>query len=240
MPALLHRLPEVASGEHHRGSQSEQRHGHGGDRHHVDQHPPIDPPIDVVRNGLGGQRRIEQSEADLCDNDRKRATQEHKPCAFHQDQPHGAPSGCTECRANGKLLATHCPAREHEVRQVGADDQQDEGHRAHHRHRGERTVLAAKVVGERDEAHRPPAVRRRMRGGEPGGNCSELTRCPLQRDIGTEAPVHGHAAVRAERVVRDCRERNPQRGKLGEAESFRHYSDDGVRPTVHSDHSAED
>ena len=134
-PAVERCPPSLSEIEHHLLAQVQQRrHAEGEARDDRDgegeqQHLPVERDLERSRDAVGvrGEHRAQAGEAQ---RRAERAADDGEQHALGQELPQQAPTARAERRADREFPLPRFGAREDQVRQVGAGDEQHESHRA--------------------------------------------------------------------------------------------------------------
>ena len=188
-----------------------------------------------------GDGAIEQPRADDRDAEADDAAGGGEQQALDQQLPHDAPARRAHRVAHRDLARPCRRARQQQVGDVGAGDQQDEADRAHQgqEHDADRAGVEA-FVERLDDADGELLVAGRMSRGQALDDAVELGPRLRGGDAGLQAREHGEVAdVAAAALLRRRDRRHPQLGVGRELDAGRHHADHRGRLAVDADRQAE-
>src|SRR5262249_51338908 len=128
------------------GEAAEQERRGGRQADGEQQHAYVDAEIEGVRRRLIGHFQYEQARAPACEQEADARARERQQRALREQLPRDAPPRGAERDAHAQLVPPRARAREEQIRDVGARDQQDE--RDHGHDQVQRiAILASERVG---------------------------------------------------------------------------------------------
>ena len=203
----------------------------GEEREDLRVHRELDPVglADILRGG------VEQADANVREAESEQTAQDREQYALDEQLPHDTPPCGAERDPHGHLTRARGRAREQQVCDVGAGDQEDERDRAHQRQEYEPDRPAVLALVERQHTGTDVLVRIGIVRPQLGGDGVHLGLCLRARH------AVGHPAEGLEVAVvplllckpRHLYQRNPEVRVLWELEAFRHDADHNGRYLVH-------
>jgi hypothetical protein len=196
---LLERLVQLR-GERAPGRDDPERQpGHDGERRGHPEHDDVDPHLLDARHARR-QRRQERLQPEVAEQHAGDGAQQRQQHALGQQLAQHARAAGPEREPHGDLALPVGGAREQQVRDVRARDQQHEGDRAQQQHQRGAHVADHGLV-QRLDRHALLGVRVRVLLGEPRGDRLDVGARLLHVDAGLQAAHHVDAGVVAAVVL---------------------------------------
>ena len=243
---VLERRLRRRSGGLDRGGEAEE---HGAEEGH-DEGEGQDPQVHADLSDPGeiearGNHGDEESGSPRGEHHAKRASGPGEHEALRQELAHQpSPSG-TEREPDRQLRAPCRGAAEHQARDIGAGNEQEDAH-GPEEHEQRQAHILHRGFQERHHLHAPVTTVRGKGGFNPPGDQGELRARLLGRDVGSQAPHDIENAPHAGPIVRNEGERHPElSARLGQfegadGEAVRHHADDREGFLVQRDRLAND
>ncbi len=182
-----------------------------GDGDGVDDDARVHAPVDVVRRlVLRRNRRRQPLQTDVGDRDAERRGGQRNQHALGEQLPDDAAASGAERGANRDLALTHRRARQQQVGDVGARDQQHQADRAHHREDDEPDVGRHHVVAQRHARSRPIPDRRAARRPAATATAAMSRRASSSETPGFSRAIACEVPRRPRAGVLDRRLRDPE------------------------------
>ena len=236
---LAHRIRQVAAGGVQRRRQPADDAGQRRDRQREQQHRRVERDLGFIGNRVRRHERQDRREPRVSQRRADHAGGQRQEQALGEQLSNQPPPARAERHADGHLALPRARARQHQVRDVGAGDEQEQRHRAE-QHPDVPADRARERLGEGQQADAPlvgklgwiallevrddrPQIGFRLRGA----------------DAGLQAPEQVHAAHAFDGLAPLERDRQVDVGAAPH-EALRHHADDRAVDVVQAQLAAQD